>query len=281
MKQKEHIGSIILLVIVALAVSLSLFSCKDASRSDVQNNSDVFEETTIADLLYNPATHALKFKDHIYKMRYVEGGRFKMGSLEGESQEQPVHQVTLDGYYIGQSEIPQWLWIAVMSGNPSEWKEDNLPVEKVSWDDCQEFIAKLNSATGASYVLPTEAQWEFAARGGNSSEMYVYSGSNNIDEVAWYQSNSDNMTHDVKMKLPNELGLYDMTGNVWEWCLDYYDENYYSISPYCDPCNDKYSSKRVLRGGSWYNIAQYCRSTLRYSAPPTSRFYRIGLRLAL
>ena len=141
---------------------------------------------------------------------------------DADSDEKPAHQVTLSDYYIGETEVTQALWKAVMGTNPSNFKGDSNPVEKVSWNDCQEFIRKLNSLTGRTFRLPTEAEWECAARGGNQSKGYKYSGSNKIKDVAWYDGNSKDKTHAVKTKPSNELGLYDMSGNVNEWCWDLY-----------------------------------------------------------
>ena len=163
-----------------------------------------------------------------FTMIAVEGGTFQMGATseqgsDAESDEKPVHSVTLSDYCIGETEVTQELWEAVMGSNPSGFSGyPQRPVEKVSWNDCQEFITKLNQLTGKNFRLPTEAEWEYAARGGNKSQGYKYSGSNTIDNVAWYYSNSASRTHDVKTKSPNELGIYDMSGNVWEWCYDWY-----------------------------------------------------------
>ena len=154
----------------------------------------------------------------------VEGGTFTMGSnINGSwSNAYPEHTVTLSDYSIGQTEVTQELWIAVMGNNPSHFKGDpQRPVERVTWDDCQSFINELNKLTGRHFKLPTEAQWEFAARGGNQSMGFTYSGSNNLNDVAWYENNSNNSTHPVATKTPNELGLYDMSGNVQEWCQDW------------------------------------------------------------
>ena len=155
-----------------------------------------------------------------FTMMPVEGGTFKMGNEYGEDDEMPVHEVKLHSFSIGQTEVTQELWEAVMGSDPSNWKGPKLPVEKVTKDDCLAFIAKLNQLTGLQFRLPTEAEWEFAARGGNQSKGYTYSGSNDLWEVAWFSSNSDRKTHEVAMMAPNRLGIYDMSGNVWEWCQD-------------------------------------------------------------
>lgn len=226
-----------------------------------------------------------------FTMIAVEGGTFFMGSKgsEAEKDEKPVHEVTLSDYHIGQTQVTQALWQAVMDNNPSEFKGANLPVEMVSWNDCQTFIQNLNSLTGQRFRLPTEAEWEFAARGGRKSLGFEYSGSNNIDEVAWYADNSytrtgwlgnkkDQQPHPVATKAPNELGIYDMSGNVWEWCQDWY--GIYNSSAQTNPQGPLGGSSRVLRGGSWILNARYCRSSYRGSGAPTSRDY-LGLRLAL
>lgn len=224
-----------------------------------------------------------------FDMIAVEGGTFIMGATAEQGSdaffdEKPPHQVTLSSYYIGKTEVTQELWQAVMGSNPSDFKGDKKPVERVSWNDCQEFITKLNSLTGQKFRLPTEAEWEYAARGGNNSKGYKYSGSNDIDDVAWHTENSNSTTHDVGQKVPNELGIYDMSGNVWEWCQDWYEE--YSSSAQTNPIGPNSGSSRVLRGGSWDDDASYCRSSCRIDCNPDSRnFYfginYLGLRLAL
>ena len=212
------------------------------------------------------------------KMVYVEGGTFVMGSNSGESDEMPVHYVTLDSYYIGETEITQAQWRAVMGSNPSTYKGDNHPVEKVSWDDAQEFCKKLSELTGKRYVLPTEAQWEYAARGGNQSKGYTYSGSNNVNEVAIYYSNSINGHSSVKSKKPNELGIYDMSGNVWEWCSDWYSSSY-SSSSQTNPQGPNSGSSRVLRGGSWNRNASRCRVAAHDGSYPSYTNSNYGFRV--
>ncbi len=215
----------------------------------------------------------------------VDGGTFTMGATEEQGSdaydiEKPAHQVTLSSYMIGETEVTQALWQAVMGNNPSEFTGDSSrPVEQVSWDDCQEFIRKLNSMTGKTFRLPTEAEWEYAARGGNKSRHYKYSGSNNIDDVAWYNGNSGSHTHRVKTKSPNELGLYDMSGNVYEWCSDWYGD--YSSSAQTTPKGASSGAYRVSRGGSWYFDAGYCRVSSRFGSTPGSTNNSLGLRLAL
>lgn len=218
-----------------------------------------------------------------FKMIAVKGGTFTMGATSeqtgADSDESPTHSVTLSDYYIGETEVTQELWSAVMGSNPSNFTGNmQRPVEKVSWNDCQTFISKLNELTGETFRLPTEAQWEYAARGGNQAQGRLYSGSNTIDDVAWYTSNSSSTTHPVKTKAPNELGIYDMSGNVWEWCSDWYGS--YSSAAQTDPTGPSTGSYRVLRGGSWYSIATGCRVADRGSSAPTNSGIYLGLRLA-
>ena len=220
----------------------------------------------------------------IFEMVYVEGGTFDMGATSEQgsdaySEEYPVHSVTLSDYYIGECEVTQEMWEAVMGSNPSNFKGAQNPVERVSWNDCQNFIKKLNSLTGRTFRLPTEAEWEYAARGGNKSRHYKYSGSNNIFDVAWHDGNSGSSTHAVGTKTANELGIYDMSGNVWEWCSDWYGG--YSAGAQTNPQGPSSGSGRVLRGGSWSGYARGCRVSFRYrSGPDFSGIYN-GLRLVL
>lgn len=221
----------------------------------------------------------------LFEMVRVEGGTFRMGATseqggDAERDEKPVHSVKLNTFYIGKTEVTQALWQAVMGSNPSHFKGADLPVENVTWYDCQEFIRKLNSMTGQHFRLPTEAEWEFACRGGNNSRgYYKYSGSNYIDIVAWYDGNSGKKTHSVATKSPNELGIYDMSGNVWEWCSDWFGN--YSSGAQTNPAGPLSGSNRVSRGGSWGSIARCCRSSFRYDGGPLGRGGGLGLRLAL
>ena len=217
-----------------------------------------------------------------------------MGATEEQAgasaNESPAHQVTLTkDYYLGETEVTQALWYAVMGQKPtsdgSAWSStyglgDNYPAYNISWNDCQEFISKLNQLTGLTFRLPTEAEWEYAARGGNkATTQTLYSGSNTIGDVAWYDGNSSSSTHAVAGKSANALGLYDMSGNVWEWCNDWYGS--YSSSPQTDPTGPASGSYRVLRGGSWYYSATNCRIANRYSSAMTNRILSHGMRLAL
>lgn len=238
---------------------------------------------TIGKANYTPNVKTFYANGVSFEMVEVRGGTFRMGATSEQgseiSDEKPVHSVTLSGYYIGKTEVTQALWQAVMGSNPSYFEGDGLPVEQVSWDDCQKFIRKLNSLTGRNFRLPTEAEWEFACRGGNNSRGYKYSGSNYIDNVAWYDGNSGDKTHPVATKSPNELGIYDMSGNVWEWCADWYGD--YSSGRQTNPKGPYDGSYRVGRGGSWFIYARFCRSSYRISYYPTFRFNFLGLRLAL
>ena len=261
-----------------------------------------------------------------FTMVFVEGGSFRMGCTESqlitnksvnpphillEPDEVPWHDVTLSSCHIGQTPVTQELWMAVMGENPSRYNGDKRPVECVSWHDCQEFIRRLNELTGERFRLPTEAEWEFAARGGNKSKDYRYSGSNILNDVGWYWKNSgditleclndqfscseddvhfderyniENMhcqTHEVSAKSPNELGIYDMSGNVFEWCNDWFDGDYYMQSPKNNPQGPEIGQFRVMRGGSCFASVEDCRNAHRLCASPDSRICNVGFRLAL
>ena len=219
-----------------------------------------------------------------FTMVGVKGGTFTMGATseqgsDAKSFEKLTHQVTLSDYYIGETEVTQELWKAVMGSNPSYFSGTNLPVEGVSWDDCHTFIKKLNRLTGKKFRLPTEAEWEYAARGGQKSRGYKYAGSNTLSDVAWYKDNSSNQTHPVKQKQANELGLYDMSGNVYEWCQDWYGS--YSSNAQTNPTGPSSDSYRVSRGGCWYNSASICRVAKRSAFSPGARYYDLGFRVVL
>ena len=220
-----------------------------------------------------------------FKMVYVQGGSFWMGATDEQagdyqSNETPVNRVHLSSYYISQTEVTQELWREVMGTNPSYFLGDvQRPVEKVSWNDCQTFLTRLNELTGKNFRLLTEAEWEFAARGGNKSKGYKYAGSNTIDSVAWYSGNAGGKPHAVATKAPNELGLYDMSGNVYEWVNDWYGS--YNSGEKTDPTGPATGSYRVLRGGGWQYYATDCRVSYRGGSEPTYTSGDMGLRLAL
>ena len=282
--EKNWIDVITFLVLAVLVVlGIGILASKNGVKTvDGDALTDTLEvEHEGNKIKYENKTITIPGTDISYKMVFVEGGTFNMGSNDSEafSDEKPVHSVTLSDYYIGETEVTQALWEAVMGSNPSLFKGSNKPVEEVWWNDCQEFIKKLNRLTGKSFRLPTEAEWEYAARGGNKSQGYEYSGSNTIGDVAWYRKNSSSSTHQVGTKSPNELGLYDMSGNVYEWCSDWYSGSYYSSSPSNNPTGPTSGSNRVYRGGGLYISAQYCRVANRgYS--PGLRGYSLGFRLA-
>ena len=219
-----------------------------------------------------------------FTMVNVEGATYYMGANtndnNAESLEKPRHLVSLSNYYIGQTEVTQELWTAVMGSNPSKFTDsDQLPVDCVTWNDCQDFVTKLNELTGEKFRLPTEAEWEFAARGGMKTKNYKYSGSDNIDEVAWYKGNAGDAPHPVATKAPNELGLYDMSGNSRELVSDWYG-NYQSTAQ-VNPTGPSTGTNKVERGGSWYHDAKYCRISSRYYSKPTDKFTNVGFRIAL
>ena len=233
---------------------------------------------------YTPEVKTYYANGVAFQMVEVRGGTFTMGATseqgsDAKSDEKPAHKVTLSDYYIGKTEVTQALWKAVMGNNPSYFEGENLPVECISWHDCKTFISKLNALTGKNFRMPTEAEWEYAARGGSKSRGYKYSGSNTLDDVAWYSGNSDSETHEVGTKSPNELGLYDMRGNVSEWCNDWHGD--YSSASQTNPKGPDSGTKRVDRGGGWWHHAGGCRCSYRSCSGPDSGSYDLGLRLCL
>lgn len=217
-------------------------------------------------------------------MVLVAGGTFEMGGIEtyGEQcypDEFPKHTVTVDDYYIGQFEVTQELYKFVMGYNPSHFVGDSLPVDNISWVDAKTFIHELNKMTGKQYRLPTEAEWEFAARGGRWSQDLNYSGSDDLNAVGWCDGNSGRRTHAVGTKAPNELDIYDMCGNVYEWCQDRYA--IYKADPQTNPQGPDFGKARVMRGGSWRSEARNCRNTYRSSEDYEARILNCGLRLAM
>ena len=284
---KKKATFVVTIVVVAIvAIWLMVPSKKGAGVPIVISSKDSIK----AQVEYTPNVKTFYANGVSFDMVEVEGCTFRMGATSEQDRdtyeidigidiEDSVHSVTLSSYYIGKTEVTQALWKVVMGSNPSHFKGDNLPVESVSWDDCQEFILKLNSLTGQNFRFPTEAEWEFACRGGNNSRGYKYSGSNYIDNVAWYRDNSGEKTHLVATKSPNELGIYDMSGNVWEWCCDWYE--YYTSGAQTNPKGPESGWFRVCRGGGWGGLAWSCRSSDRTDCNPTFRDDCHGLRLAL
>ena len=261
-------------------------------RVDVSDVAELIDYLMIGEWHDEQAVNIFTVAGVSFNMVKVDAGSFMMGAAadddEAADRERPAHQVTLSGYSIGETEVTQELWQAVMGYNPSDFTDDpQRPVDYVSWDDCQLFIAKLNEMTGATFRLPTEAELEFAARGGNLSKGYKYACSDNVDDVAWYEINAYNVgmndpdfgPHAVKTKAPNELGLYDMSGNVMEWCQDYY--GLYSNEAQTDPVGPSSGYGRVTRGGSWGGTATSCRVSYRGAGTaPSSRGHYRGFRLA-
>lgn len=229
-----------------------------------------------------PIRDSLNIEDYFIEYHFVEGGSFVMGS-DTLSEEKPAHKVTVGSFYISKYEISQRIWAIVMGYNESYHKKcDDCPVEYVSWDEVQEFISKVSKAAGKRYRLPTEAEWEFAARGGMYSKNYTYSGSNYADSVGWNFGNSNHMTHLVGQKKPNELGLYDMSGNVEEWCNDWWDYDYYSRSPTNNPKGPISGTRKVARGGCYGVVSDGLRIKGRafHGSYPSETVRYIGFRLA-
>ena len=220
------------------------------------------------------------------EMVSVKGGCFRMGDIfdKGQKDEKPVHQVCVDDFSMGKYVVTQGEWQAVMGNNPSSYRAcgANCPVEHVSWEDAQNFISRLNKLTGRNYRLPYEAEWEYAARSGGMNELFA--GTNDPDEIgtyAWYMDNSDHGIHPVGSRRPNGLGLYDMSGNVWQWCNDWYGSNYYEKSPKNNPHGPLTGNGRVGRGGSFGHWVWNLRTTIRTLNVPDYRDYDIGFRLVL
>ena len=239
----------------------------------------IFLAITIIGVIY------LYNKDSYPEMVFVQGGTFMMGNNEGYNDEKPVHRVTLDDYYIGKYEVTFDEYDAYCDAagkekpNDEGWGRGKRPVINVNWDDANEYCKWLSEKSGLHYRLPTEAEWEYAARGGSQSNGYKYSGGDDINSVAWYAGNSGINTHPVGEKGENELRLHDMSGNVWEWCNDWYDESYYSKSPEWKPPGPEYGSSRVIRGGSWINYDYYCAVSARLDYNPELRDDNYGFRL--
>ena len=291
------------LFFVLLLMFASFTAGREYPRGDVDQNGEVNigDLTALVDYLltgYWPGEEPLPTTGETFTvngvsftMIEVDGGTFMMGATEEQgttnnSRATPVHEVTLSSYSIGRTEVTQALWKAVMGSLPQYIAypgDPQRPVEMVMWNDCQTFLTKLNQLTGKNFRLPTEAEWEFAARGGNYSKGYIYSGSDNLYDVAWCRNNAAESTHAVALKLPNELGLYDMSGNVSEWCQDIYGA--YTSEAQTDPTGPESGNTYVYRGGDihYFNSGHYgdCRVSHRNYSEPDIAYTFLGLRLAL
>ena len=289
-KETTGVGASSTAVSQQTSVSQSSRQNQLSSVSSPSSSNNSFSSSSSFSVASGSNTISIPVKNGIsIEMVKVEAGTFMMGATsemdDPRKKENLVHKVTLtNDYYIGKYEVTQEIWLAVMGRYPSYFRgnkksrERNLPVDQVSWDDCQEFISKLNNMTGRMFRLPTEAEWEYAARGGKKNQGYQYSGSDIISDVAWYSDNSGNKIHPVGTKHANELGIYDMTGNVWEWCQDWYD--YYSSSSQTNPTGDSRGLYRIFRGASCIDEARFCCSSHRCYNTPNYHGH-IGLRLAL
>ena len=273
------------------------FAVSELEGNEEREGYIVFSGNSLTDTvyIYQGGDFTETIKGMSFDMVYVEGGTFQMGATSEQgrdyySDEIPVHSVTLSDYYIGKFEVTQGLWEKVMGTTIHEQRikagysstngvGSDYPMYYVNWEEAQEFCTRLGQLTGKNYALPTEAQWEYAARGGVKSRGYKYSGSNTIGNVAWYSDNSSSSTHPVATKQPNELGLYDMSGNVWEWCSDWYGS--YSSESQSNPTGPSTGSNRVLRGGSWCNSARNCRVSFRNYSYPSNRSFNDGFRFVL
>lgn len=250
----------------------------------VAKEEKIEEEVVFATADFTPENQIITVaKGVTFTMVAVEGSAFDMGATPDQGSdaygsEKPVHQVSLSNYYIGETEVTQKLWKAVMGNNPSKNKGNQRPVDNVSWADCQAFIKKLNQMTGKNFRLPTEAEWEYAARGGKLSEHYKYSGSDDIDDVTYYDDGVTLESVNVKTKQANELGIYDMSGNVWEWCYDWYG-NYVRKGVQDNPKGAETGNERVLRGGAYDSTPRECRVSHRHSSEPDVKSEQFGLRL--
>lgn len=229
-------------------------------------------------LKWNEEEGEFTYGGHTYQMVYVEGGTFSMGDPSGDLDCRNVHSVTLSDYAIGQTEVPNWLWEAVMGYNPSFWKGEDMPVTQVSWYECFNFIDKLNTEFNLELWLPTEAQWEYAARGGNESRGYRYSGSSALGDVGAYINNTQHKGLPVAKFEPNELGIYDMSGNMFEWCWDWYQPLFYTNGDMTNPEGPGSGDRRIIRGGSWANVEECCRTAYRDSEEPVNAGIYISFR---
>lgn len=261
----KNLFVIIILYLMAFSFSIGSLETKEEEKSG--------ETMAIKDVSNKVITNSIGMK-----LRLIEPGEFMMGSEKGDKQEKPVHKVKItQAFYIGVYEVTQEQCEKIMGKNPSSFKGANLPVDSVGWKDAEEFCKKLSEKEGVEYFLPTEAQWEYACRAGSNTEYYW--GDKMDNEFCWFTGTSARKTHDVGTKKPNDFGLYDMSGNVYEICSDWYDENYYTVSPEEDPKGPEKGAAKAIRGGSWNNRETYCRSASRVDLSDRAEMQRIGFRV--
>lgn len=268
-------------LVLALAIVVALPGCKGGNKGQKA-------EAAAQDAVAAVETQEFTVNGVTFKMVKVEGGTYSMGATpeqgtEAQMNEKPVHEVTVEDFWIGQTEVTQALWKAVTDYNPSYTRWPECPVDKVSWQECKSFVEMLQELTGLEFRLPTEAEWEYAARGGKYSKGYKYAGSDNVDDVAWHVGNAEEKSHPVASKKPNELGLYDMSGNVYEWCEDKYLMYDGSEPQYSQKMlkSDKKREFHIERGGCWNYGPTMCRTAYRHAGNYTHMYAYDGLRLAL
>lgn len=271
------------LLMSLVAFPLTILSCTSSAKKGT--SSEAPADSTSKEGTANEEKVSFTVKGVTFNMILVKGGTFDMGATaeqgtDAKADEKPVHSVTLSDYYIAETEVTQALYEAVIGSNPADSVGAELPVVLIEWGDADLFASKLSEITGRKFRLPTEAEWEYAARGGKRSAGYKFSGSNLIKEVAWYGKNSGNTTHKVgTVAFHNELEIYDMSGNVMEWCQDWYGP--YRGQNYDNPKGPKKGSCRVVRGGSWCFVDESCRVAKRCNAFPGVRLRDLGFRLAM
>ncbi len=279
----------VFLQLICLAVAVSAVAQSKIYVHQTDGTTVAFDISKITEINFNaPETRIFIVNGISFKMKKVDAGTFTMGMIDGdeygESFNEIQHEVTLTkDFYLAETECTQELWTAVMGTNPSRFKDKMKPVDNIEWEDAKAFLDRLNEITGEQFRLPTEAEWEFAAKGGNKSNGYLYAGSDSLGDVAWNAKNAvfDTKdpaygTHSVGMKQPNELGFYDMSGNVWEWCEDMFSK--YTDSPQTDPLvSDGFP--HIFKGGGWDFMPYYCRSS--HHSLPGNRYYDVGLRFCL
>jgi formylglycine-generating enzyme required for sulfatase activity len=281
-------------VVLALAIGLVMFLNRNSSppaQASSEATSLSLAPTPTSSVADSPTPHASQssalqsFTEDLgnsvkLEMVRLPGGTFEMGSNDYDD-EKPPHQVKVDAFAIGKYEVAQAQWQAVIGNNPSHFKGADLPVESVSWDDAVKFCQTLSNKTGKAYRLPTEAEWEYAARAGSQTKYSFGDDANSLGEYAWFNDNSGGKTHPVGQKKPNAFGLYDLQGNIWEWVQDWYGKDYYQQRVFDNPKGPPSEQYRGLRGGSWGLISDLCRSAYRRTFGPFERNVSGGLRVVV